>query len=188
MPLMFTFKMSTLSAALGLLFVVPSAWGLMKPASFAAAMRKFPRYTPLGLVLTLLATVWFLYYVSLETNQDFVSLKPILYIGFGAVGIGACIYVRDFLPVRGMAVLLLLAAKVMCDSAHFVESQWRLVIVTLAYLWVLAGMWFTISPWRLRDILQWATASEGRTRLLCGIRLVFGLFVVALAFTAFRAS
>ena len=185
---MFTFKLSTLSAALGLLFVVPSAWGLMQPASFATAMRRFPRYTPLGLLLTLVATGWFLYYVSLETNQDFVNLKPILYIGFGAVGIGTCIYVRDFLPVRGLAVLLLLAAKVMCDSAHLVESDWRLVIVTLAYLWVFAGMWFTISPWRLRDIIQWCTASEGRTRLLCGIRLAFGVFIVALAFTAFRAS
>ena len=76
----------------------------------------------------------------------------------------------------------------MCDSAHLVESGWRLVIVTLAYLWVFAGMWFTISPWRLRDIIQWGTASEGRTRLLCGLRLAFGLFIVALAFTAFRAS
>ena len=185
---MFTFKLSTLSAALGIVFAVPSAWGLLKPASFAAAMRKFPRHTSLGFVLTLLATGWFLFYVSLETNQDFVNLKPILYPAFGAVGIGACIYVRDFLAVRGLAVLLLLAAKVMCDSAHFVESDWRLVIVTLAYLWVFAGMWFTISPWRLRDIIQWATASEGRTRLVCGIRLTFGLFVVALAFTAFRAS
>src|SRR5213592_3140438 len=133
---MFTFKLSTLSAALGLLFVVPSAWGLMKPASFAAAMRRFPRYTPLGLVLTLVATGWFLYYVSLETNQDFVNLKPVLYGGFAAVGIGACIYVRDFLAVRGFAVLLLLGAKLLCDSAHLVESDWRLVIVTLSYVWV----------------------------------------------------
>ena len=177
-----------MSAALGMLFVLPGAWGLMKPASFAAAMRRFPRYTPLGLVLTLLATGWFLYYVSLETNQDFVNLKPILFIGFGAVGVGTCIYVRDLLPVRGLAVLLLLAAKLMCDSAHLVENEWRLVIVTLAYLWVFAGMWFTISPWRLRDIIQWGTASEGRTRLLSGIRLSFGIFIVALAFTAFRAS
>ena len=185
---MFTLKLSTLSAAIGMLFVVPGAWGLMKPAAFASVMRRFPRYTPLGFVLTLLATGWFLFYVSLETNQDFVNLKPILFIGFGAVGVGTCIYVRDFLPVRGMAVLLLLAGKVMCDSAHLVESGWRLVIVTLAYLWVFAGMWFTISPWRLRDIIQWGTASEGRTRLLCGVRLAFGLFIVALAFTAFRAS
>ncbi|MEY2407364.1 MAG: hypothetical protein QOF48_34 [Verrucomicrobiota bacterium] len=185
---MFTFKLSTLSAALGMMFVVPSAWGLIKPASFAAAMRKFPRYTPLGLLLTILATAWFLFYVSLETNQDFVNFKPFLYAAFGAVGVGTCIFVRDFLPVRGLAVLLLLAAKVMCDSAHLVESDWRLVIVTLAYLWVFAGMWFTISPWRLRDIIQWSTASESRTRMVCGIRLTFGLFVVALAFTAFRVS
>jgi len=185
---MFTFKLSTLSAALGLVFVLPGAWGLAKPAAFASAMRKFPRYTPIGFLFTLLATGWVLYYVRLETNQDFVNLKPMLYIAFGAVGIGACIYVRDYLAVRGLAVLLLLAAKLMCDSAHFVESEWRIVIVSVAYVWVFAGMWFTISPWRLRDLIQWSTASETRTRVLSAIRLLFGLFVAALAFTAFRAS
>ena len=185
---MLTRKLSHLSAGLGLLYALPSAWGLMNPAAFAAAMRKFPRYTPLGFLLTLAATGWFLYYVSLETNQDFVNLKTALYVGFGAVGVGACIFVRDFLPVRGLAVLLLLFAKLMCDSARMVESDWRLVIVTLAYVWVLAGMWFTISPWRLRDLILWSTASEARTRATCGLRLAFGLFVVVLAFTAFRAS
>lgn len=185
---MFTYKLSTLSAVLGLLYALPGIWGVMKPASFAAAMRKFPRYTPLGVLLTLAATGWFLYYVSMESNQDFVNIKTALYVFFGAVGVGTCIFVRDFLPVRGLAVLLLLFAKLLCDSAHLVESDWRLVIVTLAYAWVLAGMWFTISPWRLRDLILWSTASEGRTRTTCGLRLAFGLFIVALAFTAYRAS
>jgi len=58
--------------------------------------------------------------------------------------------------------------------------------VTWAYVWVFAGMWFTISPWRLRDIILWATASEARTRFLNGVRLAFGLFVVALGLTVFR--
>lgn len=185
---MLQFKLSTLAAGLGLLVAVPNAYGLLQPAGFASAMRRFPRYTPLGCLLTLLATAWFLHYVSLETNQDFVALKPMLYIAFGAVGVGTCLFVRDFLPVRGCAALSLLLAKLMVDTARDADTAWRLVIVTWAYVLVLAGMWFTISPWRMRDIIQWSTASETRTRMTCGVRLVFGLFVVVLAFTAFRAS
>jgi hypothetical protein len=48
-------------------------------------------------------------------------------------------------------------------------------------------MWFTISPWRLRDLLNWATATERRVRIGSAIRLAFALLVVALGLTAFRA-
>jgi hypothetical protein len=179
-------NLSTLATGLGLAYALPHVYGLLKPAAFAAALRRFPRYTPLGHVLTLAATVWFLYYVSLETVADFAAMKPFLYVLFAAVGVGTCIFVRDFLPVRGLAVLLLLCAKLVTDSARLVESDWRLVLVTWAYLWIFAGMWFTISPWRLRDLINWSTESEQRTRLLSGVRLAFGLFVVVLGLTVLK--
>jgi len=49
-----------------------------------------------------------------------------------------------------------------------------LVIQIWAYVMVIAGMWFTISPWRLRDMIEWATANQKRTKLGSGIRLAFG--------------
>jgi len=183
---MLTMKLSTLATMLGLILALPSAFGVLKPAAFARAARKFPRHTAVGCVLTLLATGWFLYYVSLETVQDFRPMKPFLFTLFGAVGVGTCFYVRDYLAVRGLAVVLLLCAKLMVDTARMAETDWRLVIVTMAYVWVFAGMWFTISPWRLRDLIHWTTASEQRTRLLNGLRLGFGLFVVALGLTVFK--
>jgi hypothetical protein len=115
-------------------------------------------------------------------------MKPFLYLLFTGVGLGTCIFVRDFLPVRGLAVLLLLFAKLITDTARVVESDWRLVLVTWAYVWVFAGMWFTISPWRLRDLIDWYTASEQRTRIMSGVRMAFGLFVVALGLTVFKQA
>ena len=47
-------------------------------------------------------------------------------------------------------------------------------------------MWLTISPWRLRDWLNWLTATEQRVRLGCVLRLAFYLFITCLGFTAFR--
>jgi len=183
---MLPLKLSTLSVALGMLFAALNLYGVLRPAAFAAAARKFPRCTPIGCVLMLAATAWFVYYLSLETVSDFAHMKRFLYVFFAAVGIGAAIFVRDFLAVRGLAVLLLLLAKLVTDSARLVESDGRLVLVTWAYAWVLAGMWFTISPWRLRDWIDWNTASEQRTRMLSGLRVAFGLFVMALGLTAFK--
>ena len=179
-------NLSTVAAGVGLLYALPHVYGLLKPAPFAAAIRKFPRSMPIGWVLTLGATAWFLYYVSLETVADFASMKRFLYLLFGAVGLGTCLFVRDFLAVRGLAVTMLLCAKLITDTARVVDTDWRLVLVTLAYVWVFAGMWLTISPWRLRDLIEWGTASEGRTRLFSGLRLGFGVFLLLLAVTVYR--
>jgi len=43
----------------------------------------------------------------------------------------------------------------------------------------------TISPWRLRDLLNWSTANEKRTKVGCGLRLAFGLFVAVLGVVKF---
>jgi hypothetical protein len=181
-------KLSTLSVILGLIVALPSLFGLLKPKAFADAARKFPRYTPVGYALMILGTLWFLYYVHLESVADFASMKKIFYFLFSAVGIGACVFVRDLLPVRGLAIVFLLAAKLMTDTARWEDTDWRLVISTWAYALAVAGMWFTISPWRLRDILNWSVATESRTRLTSAARVAFGLFVIVLGLTVFRTA
>ena len=108
-------------------------------------------------------------------------------VAFAAIGVGACIYVQDFLAVRGLAVVFLLLAKLMVDSGRpmLPVTHWTLVIQTWAYLLVVVGIWLTISPWRLRDFLNWATASEKRVRIGSVVRLAFGLFVVVLGLAKF---
>ena len=56
-----------------------------------------------------------------------------------------------------------------------------------AYVLVVAGIWLTVSPWRLRDFLNWATANEQRVKIGSTIRLTFALLMVVLGLTAFRA-
>lgn len=174
---------------LGLSVVLFQIYGLAKPEAYAAAVRKFPRSLPWGYALMLLATVWFLYNLSQESISDFASFKNVLVAGFAAVGIGACIYVRDFLAVRGLAVVLLLLAKLMVDTGrpYLPDTDWVLVIQAWAYVMVFFGMWLTISPWRLRDFIEWSTASEQRIKMICGIRMTFGLCVVVLGATVFRS-
>ena len=178
--------LSNIAIGLGLVTALAHLPGVLNPAGFGALLRKFPRYTPVGWLLTLLATGWFLYYVSLETVSDFANIKSALYVFFAAVGLGTCFYVRDFLPVRGLAVLLLLMAKLVTDKARLIESDWRLVLVLWAYVCVFLGMWFTISPWRLRDLIGWATASDARLRLLSAVKLIFGLGVAGLGLTVLK--
>jgi len=178
-------KLSTLSICLGLAFAALNLIGLLFPAQFGAGARKFPRSIPVGYVLTLTGTAWFMWNVHHESLADFESLKPILFTLFVAVGLGTCIFVQDFLAVRGCAVLFLLLGKLMVDTERWAASEWRLVIAVWAYVMVVAGMWFTVSPWRMRDLVYWGTANDSRIRITSSLRFVFGVFVAALGFTVF---
>ena len=181
-------KLSLLSVLLGLGMGLPQVYGLAKPAQLAAAVKRFPRNFALGVVLMLLGTAWFVWLVSGEPIADFSAFKRYMMAGFIAVGVLSCVFVQDFLAVRGLAVVMLLLAKLMVDTGrpHLGESPYVVVIQAWAYVFVVLGIWFTIVPWKLRDILAWATATEARTRLLSGVRLAFAAFVLILGLTTFR--
>ena len=180
-----TIKLSTLAILLGLGVCLPQAYGLANPAGFTAALRKFPRSLPWGFALMLLGTAWFVWNLSQESISDFASYKTPLLLGFAAVGILSCFYVQDFLAVRGLAVVLLLLAKLMVDTGRpeLATTHWVLVIQGWAYVLVVAGLWLTVSPWRLRDLFDWGTANPTRVKLGCALRLAFGIFVLVLGLT-----
>src|SRR5712691_11314146 len=98
-----TLKLSTLAILLGLGMGLPQLYGIMKPAAFAAAVRKFPRSMPWGYALMLLGTGWFVWNVKQENNADFAAYKPLMMAGFAAAGVAVCVFVTDFLAVRGLA-------------------------------------------------------------------------------------
>lgn len=174
-------KLSTLSFLLGIGFALPQVYGLLHPGKFAARLQRFPRNRAWGCLLIAVATVWFLYNLGQEHISDFAPYKPYMYVGFTALGVLTCIFVPDFLAARGLALILLLLAKIALDTQRWEETGWKNVITAWAYVWAIAGMWISVSPWRLRDWIEWNTATEQRVRVGSALRLVFGLFVAVLA-------
>lgn len=182
-------RLSLLAILLGLGAGALQVYGLTSPQKFALTLRKFPRNLPAGIFFMLLGTAWFIYNVNIEPIADFSAFKPYMIAGFAAVGIGSCIFVQDFLAVRGLAVVMLLLAKLMVDTGrpHLAETHWVWVIQLWAYALVVAGIWFTIVPWKLRDIINFATANETRIKVGSAVRLAFALLVLVLGLTVFRA-
>lgn len=179
--------LSSIAIFLGSVVALINLFGLVKPAEFGVAARKFPRSTGIGYILVLLGTAWFVWNLKQESIADFESLKPALFALFIAVGIGTCIFVKDFIAVRGLAVVLLLIAKMMVDAGRprLGETPWILLMQAWAYVFVILGIWFTVSPWRMRDLLHWSTANEKRIRIASSLRFAFGLLVIVLGLTKF---
>lgn len=184
-----TVKLSTLAICLGLGYALPQAYALANPKGFTGHARRFPRSLPVGYALMALATAWFLYNVSQEEIADFAAYKPHMMVAFGLIGVGCCIFVTDFLAVRGFAVLLLLIAKLMVDTGrpHLGESGWVLVNQWAAYLLVVVGIWLTVAPYRLRDWIEWNVAQPPRLRAVSLVRLLAGAGFALLGLVVFRS-
>ena len=178
--------LSILAILIGAVYCAIQLFALLQPAAFTRQARAFPRSEGIGFVLMGIGTIWFLYNLQSEAIADFAAYKKYMLIAFGAIGVLTCIFVRDFLAVRGLAVCLLLLAWFTLNRTRWEDSSARLILVVWAYLWVICGMWFTISPWRLRDFLNWWTANSNRLKLGSVLQLALGAIVLLLGLTAFR--
>ncbi len=130
--------------------------------------------------------VWFIWRCSHLNESDLIFFKtpvPVM-IAFGVLAVLAFIYTPDFLAVRGLCVLMLLAAEPLLYAAYMeYEHPQRLLMVTAVYLGLALALYLAAAPYRLRDFLEWLFQQPARGRLLGTILLSYGLATAAAAFT-----
>lgn len=150
----------------------------------AALARAFPRSRRAAWLTLGIATLWTLYHVTQLGESDFGNFKVHLFVGFVALAGLSLRYVPDFLAVRGACALTLLAAGVLLSAAY---THWdepgRLFLVTFVYLAIGLALYLAVSPFRLRDFVQWLFARAPRARLFGAILGAYGLVLLAAAFT-----
>ena len=178
--------LATLTILLGVAIALPQVYGLLKPAELSSFARGLSRNNAAGYVLIVVGTVWFVRVLEYETLADFEVYKSKMQFFFVLLGVGACVYLKDFLAVRGLAVVMLLLAKTVIEAARYAETDWRLLLIVMSYVWIVLAMIFTVSPWRFRDMADWAFSSDERIRRLCVLRLVLALLLVGLGLTVFK--
>jgi hypothetical protein len=179
--------LSRFSILLGVALAIPQLWALTKPAEFSASIKKFPRSEIWGYLLTAIGAGWFLFNVNREAIAEFAAYKTHMLIGFGTVAVLACFFVPDYLAVRGLCITMLMLSSYTLSLTRWADSNWRLLLVVAAYIWIIISMWWMISPWRMRDFLNWLTARPERLRKVAIARLVFAVALIVLGATAFRS-
>ena len=167
---------------LGLLLVALGAMLLRGGAGIAAAVRAFPRSPVATAVCFGAAAVWFLYVVWHMPMADFGEYRKPLFVGFAAVAVLSVRYAPDFLAVRGLAGLMLLAAwpLLMAGFMDYRPQVYPLKVVV--YLGILLGIWLGAAPYRMRDGIAWMQARDGRTRLVGGGLSAAGALLCTMAF------
>lgn len=164
-----------------LAFGVPLALG---SPGLAAALKAFPRSRGAAVVCFGAGALWFLYEVWTLSPADFGDYRGPLFIAFAALSILAFKCVPEFLAVRGLSALVLLAAWPLLMAAYM-EYQYpqRLFMVSAVYLAIALAIWLGAQPWRLRDFLEWLFARPARARGFGILLAAYGVLLCGVAFT-----
>jgi NhaP-type Na+/H+ or K+/H+ antiporter len=94
-------------------------------------------------------------------------------------------FVEEFLAVRALGILCLLAAEPLLEAAFFRYETSRLFLTVLAYLLIVAGLFWVTMPYLLRDQINWSARSNMRWRAVHGIAAVYGIAILACALTQY---
>jgi hypothetical protein len=118
---------------------------------------------------------------------EFNAAKGLLRILVPASLVLVTISVRDFLAVRALGLLGLMAAAPLLGAAFLKDPQSRLLIPIYTYAMLTASLFFVGMPYLFRDAVTWVTADQKRWKILSGAGLAYGIAVFVCAFAFWRA-
>ena len=174
-------SLRTIGIVTGICLIVVSLPGLVKP-DLASVAQRFPRSRLAGFVLLTVDLVWSLWLLATIEMGEFASFRVPLIIALPVGYFLVLRFVDEFLAVRALGVLCLLVAEPLLDAAFLRHEHSRLLVTVLAYLLIIAGMFWTAIPYILRDEINWTARTRIRWQVLHGILFCYGAAILSLAF------
>lgn len=182
--MIYHFSLRTAGILSGAFLILVSASGLLKP-ELAGVAQRFPRSRVAGVLLLTICLVWTFWLLATIQMGEFSAFRrPLLF----ALPIGYILslrFVEEFLAARALGILCLLAAEPLLDAAFLRYETSRLLVTVLAYLLIIAGLFWVAIPYVLRNQISWTTRSVFRWRFLHAIAFIYGCVILAFAFTRY---
>jgi hypothetical protein len=183
--MIYNLSLQTAGFIAGLLLLLVSLPGLLMPGRARGWVTHFPRSFPVGIILLTLAFLWSMWLLASMEMGEFSSFRKPLLI---AVPIGYVLvlrFVNEFLAVRALGILALLAGEPLLDAAFLRYEHSRLLVTVFAYLLIVLGLFWVTMPYVLRDQLGWITRTTARWRSISVLGLVYAAAILFCAFTRY---
>lgn len=183
----YDFTLRAVGLVVGTGLLVAHAAALAMPDRVCAWLKIFPRSRPAGLFLCSLAALWAFW---LAATMDLGEFTPQRTLICGVVLAGAIMvpmFAEEFLAVRALGMLALLAAEPLLGAAFLRPEQSRLLLVVLAYLWATAGLLMVGAPYLLRDAIGWMTGARWRYLLVAASGAIYGVALIAVSLLFYHA-
>jgi|GEM_PF-4614075 len=178
--ILYPFTLAQVAIALGILYILTHGLLLWKYETGREIMLSIHRNKPLGMAVFCLAAAWFLGLIMNIDLMEWSDHRNTFIIAIVLVAGLAVFYLPEYLGVRGVGIILILSTKLMLDSTLFHPGQARLLIVCLAYLYAVIGIFIGASPYLWRDGMALFYRNEKVARIGLAAGILFGLLLIAL--------
>ena len=182
--MIYHFSLQTAGIIAGAFLILISLPGLFKP-DVASVAQRFPRSHVAGVVLLTIALVWTFWLLATIEMGEFAAFRRPLLIGLPIAYVLVLRFVEEFLAVRALGILCLLAAEPLLDAAFLHHQRSRLLVTVFAYLLIVAGLFWVTIPYVLRDQINWSARSAFRWRFMHAIAFIYGGVILGIAFTRY---
>ncbi len=166
----------------GIFLVCFGAALLMSHSIVASALKAFPRSQAATFLFFGAASLWFLYRIWTLSMADFGEFRVPLFIFFSAIAALSFYYVPDFLSVRGLAGLILLAAMPLLDASYMRYEFPILVFKAGIFAAIFIALWLGAQPYRMRDFISWLFQRPSHSKAIGGGLLGYGLLLCVISF------
>ena len=181
---------------LAMVLIGISAFFLAKPEMAQRSLKKFPRNHNLGQILLGIGLAWFWLLIapdglgmlsSLRMELgEFNNAKAFLRILTPIAFVAICFSIKEFLSVRALGLLGLMAAAPLLESAFLKDPATRLLIPIFAYILLTASMFWVGMPYLFRDAVTWLTDNPARFKAAAIANLAYGVAILACALLFWR--
>ena len=183
--MIYDLTLHTAGIVAGVLLVLISLPGFIKPAMAQTWLKSLPRSRVAGIALLTIVLIWSFWLLATMEMGEFSSFRRPLLITLPIGYLLVIRFVEEFLAARALGILCLLAAEPLLDAAFFRYETSRLFLTVLAYLMIIAGLFWVTLPYVLRDQINWSTQTNARWRTVHGIAAIYGVTILACAFTQY---
>lgn len=148
-------------------------------------LKGFPRNYGWGVALLSIGFIWGMMCLFNMDMGEFFFLRKYFLMAVPVGFVLVLIYVKEFLAVRALGSLMLLAAGPVLAAAFLQPPVTRLLLPILAYVWIIAGMFFVGMPFLMRDWITWLLAKPVRWNVAVWSGIAYGALMLVLALTTY---
>jgi hypothetical protein len=164
-----------------LMLIVSHVWALKNSAKTQAFLKSFPRAYHWGAILLTIDMLWSVFALAnMDMGEFFDKRRIFIMITIGGY-VAVLTQVKEFLAVRALGALMLLVASPVLTAAFLQPQTSRLLLPILAYVWIIAGMYFIGMPFLMRDGVDWLIAKPQRWNLAVWSGIAYGAVLLTAA-------
>lgn len=182
----YSFSLFSVGLVTGLVLFLGHLPAVLLPRTTAKLLRIVPRSELWGQVLLVAAALWAFFLVRTIDLGEFDGLRNLMSVGVVVAAVLTGVFVREFLSIRALSILFLLAAEILLCAAFLQPPVARLWLVFLAYGWIFFGLFCVGLPWLARDLITWITQKIWRVQFGGFLGLAYGIILIYFSFAAYR--